>query len=72
MSDVSKRKWFIDARNRRLRRLLREWLETQLNACRNLEQDPARKGEGPLGVSGKRESRAERISRLMRLLDNAR
>jgi hypothetical protein len=70
--DVTKHKWFIDARSRQRKRLLREWLEAQLNACRNMEQDPARKAEGLPGVSGKTESKIERISRLMRLLYNAR
>ena len=72
MIDVTKRKWFIDARSRRRKRLLREWLEAQLNACRNMEQDPARKAEDLPEVSGKTESKIERINRLMRLLDNAR
>ena len=72
MDDVTKRKWYIDARNRWRRRLLREWLEAQLNAIRTLEQDPARKAEGLPGIFGRTENRAERISRLMRLLDNAR
>ena len=72
MDDVTKRKWFIAARNRRRRRLLGEWLQARLNAARNLEHYPARKAEGLPGVSGKIESKIERISRLMRLLDNAR
>jgi hypothetical protein len=50
--DVTKRKWFIAARNRRLRLLLREWLQSRRNTLQDPEQNPARKAEDPAKISG--------------------